>query len=342
MSDDSLPYVIAEVGVNHGGSLEVALRLVDLACEGGADAIKFQTYKADRLASRASPAYWDTSKEPTRSQYELFKKYDALEPDDYVSLATRCGERGIDFLSTPFDLGAVELLAPLMPAFKVASADITNVPLLRAVARHGKPIVLSVGASTQDEIDQALAVLRGAGARDVAILHCVLNYPTPYEAANLNVIPALRDAYPGLVIGYSDHTVPDPGMVVLTAAYLLGARVIEKHFTHDRRLPGNDHYHAMDVADLRDFRRQLEFVNRLGGIREKRLLESEHVSRLNARRSIVLGQAAAAGDTLTADKLVCKRPGTGISPIHWDEVVGRRAAGPLEADHLLRWDDLAP
>ena len=342
MNDFGEPYVIAEVGVNHEGSMAKAIELIDLAKAGGADAVKFQTYKAESLASRHSPAYWDTSKEPTRSQYDLFKKYDRFGPEEYIALADHCREVGVDFMSTPFDHGAVDFLAPLVPAFKVASADITNIPLLRYVAKHGKPVILSVGASTLGEVDIALRTLFDAGCADVALLHCILNYPTPYENANVNMITGLRRAYPQLVIGYSDHTLPDPGMLVLTTAYTLGARIIEKHFTHDKTLPGNDHYHAMDVDDLRTFRRQLQFVQTIGGASHKAPLPSETAARQHARRSIVVDEALPAGAVLEAPMLTCKRPGSGISPLYWDEVIGRRIARPLDADHVLRWEDLAP
>jgi N-acetylneuraminate synthase len=294
------------------------------------------------LASKASPAYWDISKEPTLSQHELFKKYDSLEADDYRALAEHCRQVGVDFLSTPFDLGAVDLLAPLVPAFKVASADITNVPLLHQIARHRKPVLLSVGASMLTEVDLALGVLTDGGCGEIALLHCVLNYPTAYDCANLNVIEGLARAYPDRVIGYSDHTLPDPAMTVLTTAWLKGARVIEKHFTDDKTRPGNDHYHAMDADDLRALRRQLNLIATLGGQTEKTVLESEQLSRLNARRSIVIDRTIEAGTVLTSDVLTCKRPGTGISPVHWDEVLGCRIVRRLEADYLLRWDDLAP
>jgi sialic acid synthase SpsE len=342
IADDREPYVIAEVGVNHEGSMEKAIELIDLAKSGGADAVKFQTYKADRLASRHSPAYWDTSKEPTRSQYDLFKKYDRFGADEYVALAAHSAEVGIDFLSTPFDTRAVDFLAPLVPAFKIASADITNIPLLRHVAEYRRPVVLSAGASTLGEVDIALHTLFEAGCSHVALLHCILNYPTPYEHANVNMITGLRRAYPELVVGYSDHTLPDPGMMVLTTAYILGARIIEKHFTRDKTLPGNDHYHAMDVDDLRTFRRQLAFVRTIGGRSHKAPLPTEAAARQHARRSIVVDQPLAAGAVLEPPMLTCKRPASGISPLYWDEVIGRRAARPLETDHVLQWEDLAP
>ena len=343
ITDRSRPYVIAEIGVNHEGSLELARRLIDLAKEGGADAAKFQTYKADTLASKHSPSYWDLSKEPTTSQHKLFQKYDSFGDDDYRELARYCGEVGIDFASTPFSDSAVDLLEPLMPFFKIASADITTTPLLRRVARTGKPVVLSTGASTSEEVAVAVRTLRDAGCSELSLLHCVLNYPTADENAHLGMITALREEYPDVLIGYSDHTVPDEGMTAITAAYLLGARIIEKHFTHDKSLPGNDHYHAMDVGDLKRFIAGVERLDTMiGATSEVTSIETEEISRANARRSIVLDADVPAGTKLTEDMLTYKRPGTGVSPVHWDEVIGRKPARDLERDHVLQWDDLAP
>lgn len=341
--EGSHTYVIAEIGVNHEGSLEIAKKLVSLAKEGGADAAKFQTYKAETLASRHSPAYWDLSKEPTTSQFRLFQKYDSFGPGEYRELARCCGEVGIDFVSTPFDAGAVELLEPLVPFFKIASADITNTPLLRQVAATGKPVVLSTGASTSDEVRWAVETLREAGCRELSLLHCVLNYPTADENASLGMITALRRDYPELVIGYSDHTVPDDAMTVLTAAWTLGARVIEKHFTHDKTLAGNDHYHAMDVNDLRKFVQSVTRLEKMIGASDAvDSIGTEEIARENARRSIVLDADVRKGTTLAESMLTAKRPGSGVSPVHWDEVIGRRAARDLERDHVLQWDDLAP
>lgn len=342
VDDRSAPYVVAEIGVNHEGSMESAKRLIELAAQGGADAAKFQSYKAEALASKDSPAYWDTSKERTTSQYELFKKYDSFGPEAYAELADHCQRVGIDFLSTPFDLDAVDYLAPLVPCFKVASADLTNVPLLRAIATHGKGVLLSTGASTVAEIDAAVHQLRGGGCPAVALLHCISSYPTVSADAHLSMIEGLREAFPELVVGYSDHTLPDAQLTALTTAYLLGARVLEKHFTHDKTLPGNDHYHAMDVDDLSRFSSNLRSVRSLlGSTVQKQPVASEEEARLYARRSIVLDQDVAADTVLTATMLVCKRPGTGISPLEWDRVVGQRALRPLRADHLLQWEDLA-
>jgi sialic acid synthase SpsE len=341
VGERSQPYIIAEIGVNHGGAMETALRLIALAKEGGAHAAKFQTYKAERLASRHSPAYWDVTKEAMTSQYLLFKQYDAFGPREYERLAAYCREIDIDFLSTPFDDDAVDVLDPLMAFFKVASADVTNLPLLRRVGRKEKPVVLSTGASTLGEVDIALDTLTTAGCPAVALMHCVLNYPTDQAAAHLGMIEGLRQSYPDLVIGYSDHTVPDEPMTALTTAFLLGAVIIEKHFTHDKTLPGNDHYHAMDVEDLKRLVARLRDIQTLVGTDfDKHPLESEAPARQHARRSVVLQRAVGAGQMLGPDDLTCKRPGTGISALHWDEIVGKRARRDLEADTVLAWTDL--
>jgi len=342
LTTESTPYVIAEIGVNHEGSIDTAKMLIELAKEGGADAAKFQTYKAETLASKHSPAYWDTTKEPTQSQYELFRKYDAFGPSEYEQLAAHCAAVGIDFASTPFDDAAVDLLSPLMSFFKIASADLTNTPLLRRVARTGKPIVLSTGASTMDEVDWAVRTLQAAGAQDIALLHCILNYPTSNENANLRMLRDLGRHFPRCLLGYSDHTVPTPRLNTLLAAWLNGAIILEKHFTHDKSLPGNDHYHAMDVNELREFTRLVREIAPLLGVTDhKEPLESEQISRLNARRSIVVARDLPAGHVISESDVTYKRPGTGVSPMFWDDVIGLTTRRALEADHVLQWDDVA-
>jgi sialic acid synthase SpsE len=335
------PYVIAEIGVNHEGDLGLAMTLIDLAKEGGADAAKFQSYKAGRIASRNSPAYWDTTKEKTRSQFELFSKYDAFGSEQYAALAAHCGQVGIDFLSTPFDSGAVDFLEPLVPFYKIASADITNVPMLRQVAAKGKPVVLSTGASTLGEIDMAVATLSAAGCIDLVLLHCILNYPCPYENAHLKMIDGLSRAYPENVIGYSDHTVPEEHMLVLCAAWLKGALVLEKHFTHDKSLPGNDHYHAMDVNDLRRLQQNVDLLQRSLGETHKQPILEEAPAREHARRSIVVDRPMKAGQTITADDITSTRPAHGVSPLYWDQIVGRKVSRDLDEDHVLKWEDVA-
>ena len=335
------PYLIAEIGVNHEGSLATAKLLIESAKRGGADAAKFQTYKAGLIASKFSPSYWDTSKEPTTSQYELFTKYDSFGESEYKELAHHCKKHGIEFASTPFDLGAVDMLNPFVRFFKIASADITNQPLLKKVAQTGKPVILSTGASNISEIDDALKILRGAGVKEICLMHCILNYPTRNENAHLGMLVDLRTRYPELLLGYSDHTLPNQEMTSLISAHLLGAVVLEKHFTLDKKLPGNDHYHAMDEKDLANFKTRINQVYELlGPTQEKAPIATEEISRLNARRSIVLTRDVVAGQEVTEQDLVAKRPGTGISPMSWTEVIGKHFSRALPEDHILTWDDI--
>ena len=330
------PYIIAEIGVNHEGDMDLAKQLIREAKEGGSHAAKFQSYKAEKIASKNSPAYWDTNKEPTDSQYKLFKKYDGFGEEQYKELAKYCEEVGIDFLSTPFDLEAVDFLEPLMPLFKVASADITNVPLIRKCASTGKPLIMSTGASSLAEIQMAVDVAREAGAQEVVLLHCVLNYPTPEDHAQLGMIQVLKRTFPDCMIGYSDHVVPDETISALEFAVLSGCVVLEKHFTHDKTLPGNDHYHAMDKNDLKRFAKKLATYKTLSS-GESKDLNKETAARKHARRSIVIKGDVKKGELLTGSNLIAKRPAHGISPIYWDEIVGSRAACDLEDDTILQW-----
>lgn len=321
------PYIIAEIGVNHEGSLDRAKRMIDGVARAGGHAAKFQTYKASTLASKTnSPAYWDTSKESTQSQFELFSKYDSFGEKEYLALAQHCADNGIDFLSTPFDLSAVSFLAPLMPAIKIASADLTNIPLLREVAATGRPVIMSVGASTFDEIDRSVDVLKTSGAEEISLLHCVLKYPTPPADANLRVILALQERYGDRVtIGYSDHVAPeaDGNVPALLLASALGARVLEKHFTDDRTAPGNDHYHAFDEAGLLQFNHALKAQRELAGSPDPDI-ESQRSAIQNARRRIYMQRDLIAGEVLKSDDLIALRANDGASVEQWDEFIGKR------------------
>ena len=331
-------YIIAEIGVNHEGSMEIAKRLIDEAKEGGADAAKFQTYKAGTIASKNSPAYWDTTKERTETQFKLFQKYDVFGADQYKELSRYCEKVGIEFASTPFDLNAVDMLDPLMSFFKIASADITNLPLLRKVASKAKPVILSTGASNLSEIEFALSELKQYGASEICLMHCILNYPTEDKNANLAMLSSLARSFPHVTLGYSDHTEPSEDMMAVIVAYLGGAVVIEKHFTHDKSLPGNDHYHAMDKVDLDKLRALLGRIDDLrGSAGHKFALESEKLAVRNARRSIIAKHDLEPGHILGADDLICKRPGTGISPVHWDEILGRKLVAAVSEDETLSW-----
>jgi N-acetylneuraminate synthase len=341
ISEFSLPYIIAEIGVNHENSLDTAIRLINEAKQGGAHAAKFQTYRADLIAMKDSPAYWDQAEEPANSQHELFQRYDSFGPNEYAQLAAHCAKSGIDFMSTPFDLQAVEDLDPLVDVFKIASADITNIPLLRRVGSKRKPVILSTGASRIDEIDRGLAELERAGAGEVLLLHCILNYPTDDANANLRMLMHLRDHYPKSWVGLSDHTRPSHDNIAAVIAYSLGARVIEKHFTHDKTLPGNDHYHAMDMHDLERMVATLECTRGLLGASTSKLpLETEEPARMYARRGICASRDLRAGQVLTESDLICLRPVAGIAADAWDAVVGSTLTRDIESGTGLLWADL--
>ncbi|MDR2572944.1 MAG: N-acetylneuraminate synthase family protein [Desulfovibrio sp.] len=333
-----MPCVIAEAGVNHEGNMDIAKRLVAEAAEGGADAVKFQTYKAGALASKDSPAYWDTDKEPTKSQYELFKKHDSFWKKEFEALKKCCEAEGIIFLSTPFDVESAHFLNDLMDVFKISSSDITNKPFIRFLCDFGKPILLSTGAAHLHEIAEAVEWIEEKGS-PLALMHCVLNYPTADENAALGMIPALKRHFPEYVIGYSDHTLPRD-MHILETAVLLGARVLEKHFTHDKNLPGNDHYHAMDKNDLRRFLQRLQLTLTSIGEFSLRALPQEEPARAHARRSLVTARAVNAGRRLSPKDLTWKRPAHGISPRNYDEVLTMCARRDLPEDTVLVWADL--
>jgi len=330
------PYIIAEAGVNHEGDMELAKRLIDEAIEGGADAIKFQTYKAEYIASENSPAYWDTNMEKTRSQFELFKKYDKFWKKEYELLKLYCDNANIEFLSTPFDIESARFLNDLMPVFKISSSDINNKPFIEFICNFNKPIILSTGAAYLSEIQEAVEWIDIYGNK-LALLHCVLNYPTDDKNANLGMITTLKDKFSNCIIGYSDHTLPHD-MKVSEIAFLLGAEIIEKHFTHDKFLPGNDHYHAMDKSDLKKF---IDIIDRdmeiLGSV-DKKTLDNEIPARINARRSLVAANKIKAGEKIKKEDLTFKRPGTGVNPKFIDEVIGKIAINDIDEDELIKWN----
>jgi len=338
--------LIAEIGVNYYdiaiqkgiSPLDAAFLMIDEAKASGVHAVKFQTYKANTLASRNSPYYWDITEEPTRSQFELFQKFDSFNENEYALLSQHCNDKGIEFLSTAFDYESSDYLVKYMNVCKISSSDLTNLPFINHQALKGKPILLSVGASDADEIDMAVNEIRKVNQETLVLLHCVLEYPTPLEHANLRKITSLKERYPDVIIGYSDHTVPTDEKDVIKAAYLLGAVVVEKHFTLDKSLTGNDHYHAMDPSDARDILDRINKLNVICGDGALKSLETEESARLNARRSIVSFVAIGKGTVVTNDMLICKRPGTGIKPSEIDSLVGKKALLDVSEDTILQWD----
>ena len=333
------PYIIAEAGVNHEGNMDKAKLMIEQAADAGADAIKFQAYKAHLLASKYAPAYWDTSKEPTQNQFELFKKNDFFWKKEYEELANYASKKRIDFISTPFDFESADFLEPLVVAYKVASADIVNLPFLEHIAKKGKPVILSTGASTISEIWNAIETIEKNGNKDIILLHCILNYPTNYTDANLGMIVDMTRVFSEYIIGYSDHTLPDRMNTVLGTAWLLGAQVIEKHFTFDKSLKGNDHYHSMDKEDLKNFLDYLNDITAIIGKTKKHYIESETSSRLYARRSLVAKRFIPKGKIIDSEDIAIKRPGTGIPPYFYHIVIGAIATKDIQEDEIIKFGD---
>ena len=327
--------IIAEAGVNHNGNLEMALRLVDAAAEAGADMVKFQTFKADSLVSKTAQKaeYQKAASGSQETQYEMLKKLE-LSDADHHAIMDRCAERGILFLSTAFDPNGVRYLDALgLPIVKVPAGEITNLPYLRAVAACRKPVLLSTGMSTLDEVAAAVAAI---GDVPITLLHCTTEYPCPFGAVNLRAMLSLKERF-GLPVGYSDHTC---GIEVAVAAVAMGASVIEKHFTLDRTLPGPDHRASIEPAGLAAMVAAIRNVEVALGDGVKRPAEVEMKNIPVVRKSIVARKAIRKGETFTEDNLTTMRPGTGLSPMCWDSVIGRTAKSDYEAGAQIIADTL--
>lgn len=328
--------MIAEAGVNHNGDLTCALALVDAAAEAGADAVKFQTFRTDLVVTaRAPQAAYQRRNAPARSQRDMIRALE-LSEDAHRRLQVRAEKRRLVFLSTPFDVPSAEFLFALgVPAFKIPSGELTNTPFLRHVGAFGRPIVLSTGMSNLDEVARAVTTLRRAGCRQLALLHCVSSYPAALSDVNLRAMLTLQRRF-GVPVGYSDHTL---GTNVAVAAVVLGASIIEKHLTLDRRMPGPDHAASLEPGEFAAMVRGIREVEQALGTPEKRPTAAERDTARVARRSLVTAIPIARGSRITAAMITCKRPGTGLPPSLFDDVVGRTAARSLPADHLLRRSD---
>lgn len=327
--------IIAEAGVNHNGDLALARELIDVAAEAGADLVKFQTFSADRLVTTDARKadYQDLSTGTDESQHAMIRRLE-LTRDMHEALIAHCKFRGIQFFSSGFDPESIDLLVELgLDRFKVPSGEITNLQYLRHVGRYRKPVILSTGMATLGEIEAALEVLERAGTpRDrVTVLHCNTEYPTPMVDVNLRAMLAIRDAF-GVAVGYSDHT---SGIEVAIAAVALGATVIEKHFTLDRNLPGPDHNASLEPEELKAMVAAIRNIEVALGDGIKRLTPSEAKNKPVARKSLVARQAIRAGEVFGEHNITAKRPGTGISPMRWDEVIGRTALRDFAADELI-------
>jgi N-acetylneuraminate synthase len=332
-------FVIAEAGVNHNGSLDLALQLVDAAKASGADAVKFQTFRADQLAtcSAHKAPYQERTTAKSESQFEMLQRLQ-LDAAAHRCLIDHCRNVGIQFLSSPFDTQSADLLATMnVPLYKVPSGEITNLPFLHHLARKSKPLILSTGMSTLGEVEEAVQVLQAAGTTQLTLLHCVTEYPAPYDEVNLRAMQTLKAAF-GLPVGYSDHT---SGIEIAIAAVALGAKVIEKHFTLDRSLPGPDHSASLEPVELRQMVTAIRHVEAaLGtGIKAPAPCELPNIS--VARKSVVAARTLPTGHQLATGDLEIKRPGYGLAPKLLPALIGRTLRASVAKDEIINWDHLA-
>ncbi len=325
--------IIAEAGVNHNGNIAIAKKLVDEAKRCGADIVKFQTFNPKKLASKhASMAeYQKENLGAEESQVEMLRKL-ALKQEEYVELARYCNEVGIKFLSTPFEIESIQFLNDLQDIWKIPSGEITNYPYLVEIAKTRKEVILSTGMSTMDEVDAALEVLRTNGSGKVTVLQCTTNYPTPMQDVNLKAMNTLRD-HCGCPAGYSDHT---KGIEVPIAAAAMGAEIIEKHFTLDRNMEGPDHKASLEPDELESMVRAIHSIESAMGDGKKEPSMSEKANIAVVRKSIIAARDIKQGEEFTPENLTTKRPGRGISPMRWNEVIGTRAICDFEEDELIR------
>ncbi len=325
-------YIIAEAGVNHNGSFALACKLVDAAREAGVDCIKFQTFKAKNLVSRtAQKAEYQKKTTGDSSQQEMLKKLE-LSFNEFLQLKEYCKKSGISFLSTPFDFESIDFLNSIdMPFWKIPSGEVTNLPYLVELAKTGKPVVMSTGMCNMEEIRAAIDVLKKFGATKIKLLHCNTEYPTPFEDVNLKAVETMRKEF-GLEVGYSDHT---KGIEVPIAAVALGATIIEKHFTLDRNMEGPDHKASLEPQELAAMVSSIRHIEQALGTGFKIPTCSEKKNIAIARKSIVAAKDIKKGEMLTGENITVKRPGTGISPMKWFEVLGKKAIRNFEEDELI-------
>jgi N,N'-diacetyllegionaminate synthase len=328
-------FIIAEAGVNHNGSLEMGKKLIDVAVAAQADAVKFQTFKTENVVTRNAPKaeYQKESTSSEDSQFDMIKKLE-LSQSEFYNLYKYCQGKGIQFLSTPFDMESVDFLNGLgLQMIKIPSGEITNLPYLRKIGGLRKQVILSTGMADLGEVEDALdaLVIAGTSLENIIVLHCNTEYPTPMADVNLLAMQTIAQSF-GVRVGYSDHT---NGIEVAIAAVALGAVVIEKHFTLDKSLPGPDHRASLDPDELKAMVRAIRNIEIALGKRVKKPSPSEIKNKPVARRSLVAARAIKRGDLFTEDNLTMKRPGTGISPMQWDEVIGRSATKDYKVDELI-------
>lgn len=327
-------FIIAEAGVNHNGKIEVAKQLIDAAKEAGADAVKFQTFQAEKLVCKNArkAEYQIANTKNSESQFDMLKRLE-ISVQEHKELIRYCNKKGILFLSTPFDIDSIKMLERLhMPIFKIPSGEITNFPYLREIAQLQKKVILSTGMSTLSEVKSAVGVLKKYGSQDITLLHCNTQYPTPESDVNLLTMEKMHRET-GLPVGYSDHT---QGIEVALAAVALGACVIEKHFTISRNMEGPDHKASLEPKELKQMVIGIRKIEKALGSDLKCVSPSEQNNRDIVRKSIVAAQNIKKNEKFTEDNLTTKRPGTGISPMRWDEIIGQTANKDFDVDEMIQ------
>ena len=333
MNNQKKVFIIAEAGDNHNGDYDTALKLVDKAVEAGADCVKFQTFVTERVISKLAEKA-DYQKESTgtgESQYEMVKKLE-LSFEQFRQIKKYCEQKKIIFLSTPFDLESIDFLQEIdIPFWKIPSGEITNLPYLEKIAHTGKDIIMSTGMCTMEEIQKAIDILKKNGAGKITLLHCNTEYPTPYEDVNLRAMKTMAETYE-VKVSYSDHT---KGIEVPIAAVAMGAVVIEKHFTLDKNMPGPDHKASLEPDELKQMIQSVRNIEKALGSSEKKPSTSEIKNIDIARKSIVAKKAIKKGEELTEDNLDIKRPGNGISPMYWYDLLGMKAVKDFSEDELI-------
>jgi N,N'-diacetyllegionaminate synthase len=332
--------IIAEAGVNHNGSIALAKELVDAAADSGADYVKFQTFKAEKLVTRRASKASYQSKNTTLgndSQLEMLRNLE-LSYDDFLELSAYCIKKGVGFLSTPFDLDSIDFLDSLIPFFKVPSGEITNYPYLKKIAQKGKPVILSTGMCTVADIENALSALEsnGVARKEISVLHCNTEYPTPMVDVNLLAMLSIKKDF-NVNVGYSDHTL---GIEIPIAAVALGAQIVEKHFTLDKTMEGPDHKASLNPRELKEMVTAIRNIEVALGSGNKVPSDSELQNIMIARKSIVASKFIKKGELFSNENLTTKRPGNGISPMSWEQIIGKVSKKNYELDDLIEEDDL--
>lgn len=333
--------IIAEIGVNHNGDVDLARKMVDVAAESGADLVKFQTFTAEALATQSTPKvdYQMELTAPDESHFHMLKGLE-LAREDHFAIKRYCENRGVEFISTPYDIDSARFLHEELEVlrFKTASADIVDLPLQRYLASTGKPVLIAAGMATLGEIETVIDIYRKMGNNNVSLLHCVSNYPASDASLNLSVIPMLAEVF-RCKVGFSDHS---HGPVAAIGAVALGAEIIEKHFTLDRTMPGPDHKASADAQQLKELIQGVRRISAQFGEPVKRPQPEEEAMRRISRKSVTMAQSVRKGETVRAEHLTMKRPGTGLGAAAIEAIIGRRAARELSADAMIDWADFEP